>query len=259
MEHGDDTGTAPGFRRATGMSYVRFLNRLHEQTLFDWYMEVGCRTGRTFAHVRGKTIAVDPYFRIDSNVMGTKSELHLFQKTSDAFFDSRVLSRLGVTLSFSFLDGMHLFEYLLRDFINTERHSAEGGVIALHDCCPFDHAMTTRDLGAIRSDAWTGDVWKLIPVLRQYRPDLTLTVLDARPTGVVLVSGLDPRNRKLQRNQDRILAEMAGVDLATYGVARFNDLFEFTDTRAFLLGGLGLFDAVRLDASQAPEPRAITP
>ncbi len=32
---------------------------------------------------------------------------------------------------------------------------------------------------------WTGDVWKLIPILQRYRPDLQLTLFDAPPSGLV--------------------------------------------------------------------------
>ncbi len=68
------------FNRATGRNYARFLDALHATHLFDWYMEIGCRTGRTFGPVRGKTIAVDPYFRVQTNVIGAKPALHIFQQ-----------------------------------------------------------------------------------------------------------------------------------------------------------------------------------
>ena len=44
---------APG-----GKKYTRFLTNLHSTYVFDWYLEIGCRTGRTFGPVKGKTIAV---------------------------------------------------------------------------------------------------------------------------------------------------------------------------------------------------------
>lgn len=101
--------------------------------LFDWYLEVGCRSGRTFGPVRGKTIAVDPYFRIETNVIGPKPALHILQQTSDDFFASGFLKAMKIKLSFSFLDGLHLFEYLLRDFMGAEANSHKNGVIAMHD------------------------------------------------------------------------------------------------------------------------------
>lgn len=247
------------FKRAEGQRYTRFLDQLHSATLFDWYLEIGCRTGRTFAGVRSKTIAVDPYFLAETNIIGSKPALHVFQTTSDDFFASGVLKKLGVKLSFSFLDGMHLFEFLLRDFINTEANSLPGGVIAMHDCCPFSDAMTTRDLDNLPPRAWTGDVWKLIPILQTWRPDLKITVLNCKPTGLVLVSGLDPKNTALKKNYDAILKEYTALDLAKFGVERFADSFEFTDAGAFGADGFAPFAAVRLPEERAISPTKITP
>ncbi len=247
------------FRKAEGVGYYRFLTELHRTHLFDWYMEIGCRLGRSFAPVRGPTIAVDPFFRIETNVIETKPELHIFQRTADDFFATGFLDRLGVRLSLSFLDGMHLFEYLLRDFLNTERRSRPDGVIALHDCCPFSHGMTTRDLENLPEGAWTGDVWKLIPILRDYRPDLTLTVLDCGPTGLVLVSGLAPDNVVLRDRYDEIVARFSDVSLEQYGLGAFYDLFDFVDARGFMDDGWPLFAHLRQDESLAQAPKWITP
>lgn len=247
------------FRQATGLKYTRFMQALHEACLFDWYLEVGCRTGRIFAPVRGKTIAVDPFFRAEENIIGAKPCLHVFQQTSDDFFGSGFLSAIGARLSFSFLDGMHLFEFLLRDFIAAERASHPAGVIALHDCCPFDHEMTTRDLTALPRQAWTGDVWKLIPILAEYRPDLRLTVLDAAPTGLVLVSGLNPGSTVLAQHYDDIVARFRDQDLAGFGLPAFNALFDYTDTAGFIAAGFPLFADVALDPGQALAPARITP
>lgn len=247
------------FKKPDDMRYVRFLKRLHKGLLFDWYLEIGCRTGRSFAQVPGKTIAVDPYFRIESNVIGIKPEVHIFQQTSDDFFASGFLSALGVRLGFSFLDGMHLMEFLLRDFMNTERHSNPAGVIALHDCCPYSFDMTTRNLDDAPKDAWTGDVWKLIPILLDHRPDLTLTVLGCRPTGLVLVSGLDPDNRKLEANYDAIVRDWAGVTLEDFGAERFYALFDYTQCSEIEASGYALFDGVRQADHAARNPQFVSP
>ncbi|MGQ0611223.1 MAG: hypothetical protein ACT4N9_09000 [Paracoccaceae bacterium] len=247
------------FKHAQGQRYSRFLDQLHASTLFDWYLEVGCRTGRTFAGVRSKTIAVDPYFLAETNIIGKKPALHVFQTTSDEFFASGVLDKLGIKLSFSFLDGMHLFEFLLRDFINTEANSRPEGVIALHDCCPFSVKMTTRDLNNLPAGPWTGDVWKLIPILQTWRPELTLTILDCKPTGLVMVTGLDPKNTALKDNYDEIVRTFVDADIATWGLERFATSFEFTESRAMAEGGFAPFAAVRLPETEALSPVLITP
>lgn len=246
------------FRRATGQQYYRFLKGLHRDILVDWYLEVGSRTGQSLGPVRAKSIAVDPFFAADANIIGAKPRLHVFQSTSDDFFASDFLKKNGVQLSFSFLDGMHLCEYLLRDVIGAEANSHPGGVIALHDCCPFSEGMTTRDLSNLPRGAWTGDVWKLIPILQKHRPDITITVLDCKPTGLVLLSNLTPKNRVLKTRYDKIVAEWAEIELASYGIERFYDCFTYTDPVAFAADGYPLFDAVRLDPALGLAPVPVT-
>lgn len=247
------------FKQADGLSYKKFMTALHQERLFDWYLEVGCRTGRIFANARGKTIAVDPFFRAETNIIGVKPSLHVLQQTSDEFFASGFLQVLKAKLSFSFLDGMHLFEFLLRDFIGAEKASDPKGVIALHDCCPFSHEMTTRDLSNLPKQAWTGDVWKLIPILMEYRPDLKITVLDAAPTGLVLVSNLNPKSTVLEKKYDLIVKAYAEMTLRDFGLEAFNALFDYTDTRDFIAEGFPLFKGVAIDPALALTPKKITP
>lgn len=246
------------FLKPSGMPYYRFLRLLHEACLFDWYLEVGCRSGESFAPVRSKTIAVDPFFQAEINIIGKKPALHVFQQTSDDFFASGFLERNGIRLGLAFLDGMHLVEFLLRDFINTEAAMAPGGVILLHDCVPYGMGMTTRDLSNLPKGPWTGDVWKLIPILQRWRPELIVTVLDCRSTGLVCVSGLDPASRVLADNCDRIVAEFAGVDLESFGIDRFFGSFQMVSARAERHAGFPLFRPAAIEGA-ALEPVPVTP
>ena len=248
-----------GYSWPKGLSYDEFFERVHSTYLFDWYMEIGCRYGTIFSQVKGKTIAVDPYFQVTKNAVGPKPALHLFQATSDDFFANGFLSNNAVKLSVTFLDGMHLVEYLLRDFMNTERNSHPKGVIALHDCCPRNFAMTTRDLDNLPESGWTGDVWKMLPILQKYRPDLTITVLDCYATGLVLVSDLDPHNDVLAKNYDAIVKAYTEVDLETFGAKRFFASFTYTDGQAYLDAGAVDFARIALEPGQALQPQFITP
>jgi hypothetical protein len=241
------------------MQYRRFLATLHSRLLFDWYLEVGCRSGESFAPVRSKTIAVDPFFRAEINIIGKKPALHVFQTTSDDFFGNGFLARNDIRLSLAFLDGMHLFEFLLRDFMNTEAAMDARGVILLHDCVPYGPKMTRRDLDNLPEGAWTGDVWKLIPILQKWRPELTITVLDCQPTGLVCVSGLDPANRVLADNYDRIVADFSDMDIKEFGVERFFASFEYTGARLVARKGFQMFRPVALPEDAALEPAQITP
>jgi hypothetical protein len=119
--------------------------------------------------------------------------------------------------------------------------------------------MTTRDLTALPRKNWTGDVWKLIPILRKYRPDLKLTVLDCRPTGLVCVTNLAPGNTELTRNYDAIVAEFGTIGIEDYGIAAFADQFELTDALASSKDGFALWDGVSIDQGLGITPQMVTP
>lgn len=244
--------------KAEGVFYHDFLSALHQEILFDWYLEIGSRKGDSFAPVRSKTIAVDPFFRLRGNVMNAKRMLLLCQMTSDEFFEGDFLKALSARLSLSFLDGMHLFEYLLRDFMHAEANSHPEGVIVMHDCVPYTPEMTTRDLDNLPKGDWTGDVWKLLPILRTHRPDLKVEVLDAAPTGLVVVSGLNPKNRVLKKRYDEIVEAFTPLTLAEYGVARFAGEVEFQSTAAVMAQGFPVFRPLAQDPESLTQPRRLS-
>ena len=248
-----------GFRAAAGMPYVNFFRELHARAVFDWYMEVGCRSGRIFCEAQGKTIAVDPFFQAERNVIGVKPALHVFQTTSDDFFAGGFLQRNDIRLSVSFLDGMHLFEFLLRDVMNTEAHSDRDGVILLHDCSPYDQAMTARDWSGRKEQAWTGDVWKLLPILAEHRPDLKVQVFDCAPTGLVAISNLDPSSRVLRDRYDTILRQYQDMTLQAFGVERFFASFAHVDAAAEAAAGFPTFRPVMQAPSSATAPVRSSP
>lgn len=206
-----------GFIKPTGTNYLKFLDALHTQTRPEWYLEIGTETGRSLALVRANAIAVDPHFRIETNLR-CPSRLHMFQLTSDDFFATDFLERNDIRIDLAFLDGLHHFEYLLRDFMNTERRSKPESIILLHDCVPFNHIMAERDWDMAKTPAWTGDVWKLLPILKRYRPDLTIKVLDCKLTGLVMISGLNPASTALDEAYTSILAEWTHISLVQFTV-----------------------------------------
>ncbi|NIM51321.1 MAG: hypothetical protein GTO22_19065, partial [Gemmatimonadales bacterium] len=54
---------------------------------------------------------------------------------------------------------------------------------------------------------WTGDVWKLHDCLVRHRPDLLLLPLDTKPSGLLLVAGLDPANRTLSEQYNPLVRQ----------------------------------------------------
>jgi hypothetical protein len=106
---------------------------------------------------------------------------------------------------------MHHFEYALRDFANVERHCTRESTILIHDCYPLDRESARRD-GT--PPFWSGDVWRLILLLKKYRPDLALHTIGTPPTGLALVRNLDPDSRLLSENHDRLTNEFMALDYA---------------------------------------------
>ena len=199
--------TKATFPRAGGRRYLRFLGEMHAALQPDWYLEIGTNTGDSLVRSNTKSIAIDPEFLVSQNVYGAKPALHMFQQTSDDFFKDGHMATLGAKIDLAFLDGMHWYEFLLRDFMNTERHCAPSAHVVLHDCLPWTREMTQRDRSKVATRTWTGDVWKVVPILSRYRPDLTVKIYDARPTGLVVISDLDPSNNVLWDNYDNIISE----------------------------------------------------
>tara|TARA_B110000003_G_scaffold267712_1_gene296289 strand:+ start:274 stop:1773 length:1500 start_codon:yes stop_codon:yes gene_type:complete len=192
-------------KRAKGQNYHKFLGDMHKVIKPKWYLEIGTQTGKSLLAASCNCIAVDPTFALKHDVIDRKKRLFLFQETSDDFFRSDFMSTLGHPIDLAFLDGMHLYEYLLRDFTNAEKFMSPDGVIVMHDCLPYDSLMAERDRGKSPTRAWCGDVWKIVPILQEYRPDLKAEIFDADPTGLVVVSNLDPKNDSLQYKYDEII------------------------------------------------------
>jgi hypothetical protein len=203
-----------------GPNYVRWVHEVIRQRNARNYLEVGVRAGLCLAGVDCPAIGVDPNFLFDRNPVGKKRVLHLFQMTSDEFFEQYDPTAIfGAPVSVAFLDGLHQFEYLLRDFINTEKHCTRNSLVLLDDCLPRNIEMTERiHAPADRLDKeiagwWTGDVWKVVSILREFRPDLRLTPVDVQPTGSIGVSNLDPTSTVLEDRYFEIVDRYHALDL----------------------------------------------
>ena len=190
-----------------GANYYKVLRQMHVAFKPELYFEIGTNRGKSLEHASCASIAVDPEFKLRREIMGKKPSLLMFSETSDDFFDHAEHSFNGKKVDLAFLDGMHLFEYLLRDFMNIEPYVAHGARVILHDCLPHTQNMAERDRSKTKTWAWTGDVWKLVPILREYRPDLKITLLDAAPTGLVMIEDMDPSSTVLKDNYDKIVAD----------------------------------------------------
>jgi hypothetical protein len=224
--------------RLSGVLYTQFLQALHTYLTPRSYLEVGTSKGMSLAFAGCDTIAVDPQFQIEVSATGNRTRTFLFQMTSDDFFATQSApALLGRPVDMAFLDGMHRFEFLLRDFIGAEAACHPRSLILLHDCVPSNTRMALRQpvLGdSSEGDTagwWTGDVWKLLPILREYRPDLRLHVLDCPPTGLVAITRLDPASSVLADRYYEIVDQYAASVLDQDRLRSLWDKLELTASR----------------------------
>lgn len=219
---------------ATGMNYLRVLRQMHRRLRPEWYLEVGTFKGDSLALSHCRSIAIDPRFKVRSNVLRGKPQCVFLQQPSDEAFESGVIEALKARFDLAFLDGLHLYEFLLRDFMNAERSASGDAVFFMHDCLPATVNMTVRDRSLCETPEWTGDVWKVLPILREYRPDLEVTVLNAAPTGLVAVQNMDPKNTVLWDHYEEIRERFDALELADWGTDRLVALADPQPAAAFV-------------------------
>jgi hypothetical protein len=168
--------------------YLDFLGEAHERLAPPTYLEIGVRHGGSLSLSRSRSVGIDPAYKLKYDL---PLDVALFRETSDAYFErADPLEALdGTPIGFSFIDGLHLAEFALRDFANVERHSAWTTAVVFDDILPRTVDEAARDR---ITDAWTGDVYKVLDVLEKHRPDLICLRVGTEPTGLGLILGLDP-------------------------------------------------------------------
>jgi hypothetical protein len=196
-----------------GPRYVEHLLGLHKWRQPETYLEIGLFKGDTLALAQPGTCAtgVDPRPRPEAyRRYLTPTCIHPL--TSDEYFGRLAghETKLSVRVDLAFIDGLHLYEQVLRDFINVERYCYPASIIVLHDTLPAAAAATTRQR---QTKYWCGDVWKIRPCLQKYRPDLTLLTIPTHPSGLTLVVGLDRNSHVLADRFDEAVAEFELLEL----------------------------------------------
>jgi methyltransferase family protein len=191
--------------------YRHFLKGVHAALAPPTYFEIGVNRGGTLALSQSNTIAVDPDFELEHEVPATAA---LFRETSDDYFArEKPLESFGdQPVALALIDGMHLVEYALRDFINVERHTDWSSVIVIDDVLPrrAEHANRNRS-----TKAWTGDIYKLLGILENHRPDLTCLLVDTKPAGMLVVVAPDPTSRVLSDRYEEIVTQAVVPDPQT--------------------------------------------
>lgn len=166
-----------------------FLADIHAILKPTRYLEVGVQYGTSLdlAVHSQVAIGVDP-----APLTAPKHNQQIHIMTADDFFLYHMMPE--ETMDFCFIDGSHLFEDAFRDFINIELHSNSNTVVVFDDVLPMTQEMTSRTMVP---GYWTGDVWKVVEILRTHRPDLQCILVDTEPTGAMVVLNLDRGNQTL--------------------------------------------------------------
>jgi hypothetical protein len=198
--------------RLPGPPALEVLAAIHNWLRPRTYVEIGVETGMSLALATPGTraIGIDPKPLVSRALPpGTT----IYAETSDEFFARHDVRELlgGLPVELAYIDGMHLFEFVLRDFINLERQCTADSTILMDDCYPLERRSAERER---KTGFWTGDVWRAVGVLKKYRPDLKIHTIAAAPTGLCVVRGLDPASRVLADNYDAIVKEFLGLDFS---------------------------------------------
>lgn len=165
------------------MYRYEFLKALHEVVRPRTYLETGIQKGRSIELSRAHSIGIDPDFGIETEL---QTDVHLVRTSSDEFFARRKpLAHLPKpVIDLAFIDGMHLAEYALRDFLQVERFSTPASVIVFDDMLPWEAAIASRKPSTFH---WTGDVYKALEALRAHRPDLIVLDVATGGSGTAMV------------------------------------------------------------------------
>lgn len=186
--------TDPGSK----MSRHELLTEVHLLVAPEMYLETGVQYGHSLALARAArcAIGIDP----EPLIVQSGNQV-IYKATADDYFTYVAEPEMRIDLAF--IDGSHMFEDALRDFINIEGHSHSGTVVIFDDVLPYSSSVGGRTMVP---GHWAGDVWKIKPIFDWVRSNsgLRYQLIDTEPTGTMLVWGLDRSNRDLAMAYDTI-------------------------------------------------------
>ena len=135
------------------------------------YLEIGCFDNELF-----DSIPVDFKVGVDPFRGGT------IKKTSDSFFiDNKI------NFDYTFIDGLHTFEQVAKDVINSLNASKSGSWIGIHDLIPLN--WVEENVPGYPEHHWTGDVWKVIYFIKEIKGiEFNIILIDH---GVGLIKKID--------------------------------------------------------------------
>jgi len=168
--------------------YYDVLRKFHSQHFSRKpnysYLEIGTSDfDSLFLAMGAKNVGVDPQPIQSVRFNDSPKEYTVHLTTSDSFFEHYADAKDRYDLIF--IDGLHTFEQAATDLVNAIiRCSHTGTDILIHDVIPINRTVANPNR---ETDFWTGDVYKIIYLLREL--DVRFTVIDALPSGLLWLTG----------------------------------------------------------------------
>lgn len=153
----------------------QLINILIKKNSYLTYLEIGVNTPAQPGY-NYDNIKIELKHGVDPSVDTT------FKMTSDEFFEKHITMKYDII----FVDGLHIFEFVYRDIINSLTWLNENGTICVHDCNPTKEITQRRERA---SDVWHGDVWKAILKLRMEEPGVTIYTVNTDEGCAVIQRG----------------------------------------------------------------------
>ena len=145
------------FNFPTNISRLDLILRIINKNNYKSYLEIGCDDNKIFNFINlKKKVGVDPY--MGGNFRGTSDEFFFQNKKK---FDC------------IFIDGLHIYNQVKKDIVNSIAALNKNGTIILHDCLP--QTLSAQAVPRFRY-LWNGDVWKAIVEARTWAHVDTITV-----------------------------------------------------------------------------------
>ena len=155
-----------GFDFSNKPSRLKIVSETIKKKKFSTYLEIGCFDNQLFDHINIDKTGVDPF-------KGGNIKLK-----SDQFFKINKKKYDCI-----FIDGLHTYEQVKKDIVNSINCVDENGIIFIHDCLPNN----VYEQNVPRSTyIWNGDVWKAIVEMRTKEDFQTYTINADYGIGVIL-------------------------------------------------------------------------
>ncbi len=209
------------------------------------YLDIGTGDGASLRSFSCDAVSIDTQIHQQPDMLRTRTRCLLVQQSSDVFFTTDILRQMfPAGLDIAYLHGLHFAESMLSDFINAELHCHPRSLILMPDCLPLNVRMAERRYRRVEDeptgDYWTGDVWKMLPILLKYRPELRLLAFDCAPTGLIAVTGLDPTSSVLRGHRAAIEADFASLILEEFTLQRLWSLAPLLDSARLIENSIDL-------------------